>query len=161
MSNDKSLRQHLVWLLGEGNAHLTFDAAIAKLPVELRGAKSSGVPHTPWRLIEHMRIAQWDILEFCRNPKHVSPDFPDGYWPAGDAPPDDSAWDRSVAAFRADLQAMQQLVTNSDTDLFAPIAHADKGQTILREALLVADHNAYHLGQLIIVRRALGAWKDG
>src|SRR5262245_31226847 len=151
MSSDETLRQHLVWLLGEGNAHLTFDAAIARLPAELRGAKLSGVPHSPWRLIEHLRIAQWDILEFCRNAKHVSPDFPDGYWLVTDASPNDSAWDRSVAAFRVDLQVMQRLVTNPDTDLFAPIAHADKGQTILREALLVADHNAYHLGQLIIV----------
>src|SRR5262245_35965158 len=160
MSNDESLRQHLVWLLGEGNAHLTFDAAIASLPVKFRGAMASGVPHTPWRLVEHMRIAQWDILEFCRNPKHISPEFPKGYWPATDAPPDDSAWNRTVQSFRADLQAMQQLVANPATDLFAPIAHAGDRQTILREALLVADHNAYHLGQLIIVRRALGVWAD-
>ena len=106
-----------------------------------------------------MRIAQWDILEFSRNPHHVSPSFPDGYWPNGDAPPDDSAWKRSAAAFRADLQAMCDLVADEATDLFAPIPHG-QGQTILREALLVADHNAYHLGQFIIVRRALGAWPD-
>lgn len=104
-----------------------------------------------------MRIAQWDILEFSRNPQHVSPEFPHGYWPPGDAPPDGKAWEKSLAAFRADLRAMQDLVANPAVDLFAPIPHAD-GQTILREALLVADHNAYHLGQLIIVRRALGAW---
>ena len=130
------------------------------MPAELRGAKPDppkGGPHTPWRLVEHIRIAQWDILEFCRNPKHVSPKFPDGYWPDGDAPPDSTAWGKSVEAFRADLQAMQDLVADPSTDLFTPIPHGD-GQTILREALLVADHNAYHLGQLVTVRRALGAW---
>ena len=106
-----------------------------------------------------MRIAQWDILEFSRNAKHVSPPFPDGYWPDEDAPPDAVAWDRCLAAFRADLQAMQDLVADPSTDLFAPIPHGD-GQTILREALLVADHNAYHLGQLVMLRRMLGAWPE-
>ena len=106
-----------------------------------------------------MRIAQWDILEFCRNPRHVSPSFPEGYWPQGDAPPDAGAWDHTLAAFRADLQAMQDLVADPAVDLFAPIPHGE-GQTILREALLVADHNAYHLGQLVAVRRALGAWME-
>jgi hypothetical protein len=152
-----ALREHLVYLLRGGGAHLDFDAAIAGLPPGLRGGKAPGVPHTPWRLLEHLRIAQWDILEFCRNPRHASPNFPEGYWPKGDAPPDDAAWDRSVAAFRADLMAMQDLVADPKTDLFAPIAHG-KGQTVLREALLVADHNAYHLGQLVVVRRVLGAW---
>jgi DinB superfamily len=159
MDQHKLLREHLLYLLQGGGAHLHFDAAIAHLPIELRGAKPDGVPHSPWRLLEHMRIAQWDILEFSRNPHHVSPSFPDGYWPNGDAPPDDSAWKRSAAAFRADLQAMCDLVADEATDLFAPIPHG-QGQTILREALLVAHHNAYHLGQFIIVRRALGAWPD-
>ena len=161
MNTDKALRDHLLYLLRGGGAHLDFDTAIADLPIELRGAKPAGVPHSPWRLLEHMRIAQWDILEFSRNPRHVSPRFPEGYWPAGDTPPDDVAWDRSVAAFRADLAAMCDLVADPKTDLFAPIL-AGEGQTILREALLVADHNAYHLGQLVVVRRALGAWhRDG
>jgi hypothetical protein len=160
MNTDKALRDHLLYLLGGGAAHLDFDLAVAGLPANLRGARPAGVPHTPWRLLEHMRIAQWDILEFSRNPRHVSPKFPEGYWPAGDAPPDDAAWDRSVASFRADLRAMQDLVANPATDLFAPIPHGD-GQTILREALLVADHNGYHLGQLVVVRRALGAWPEG
>jgi hypothetical protein len=152
-----ALRDHLLYLLRGGGAHLDFDASVADLPVRLRGAKPAGQPHTPWRLLEHMRIAQWDILEFSRNPRHVSPPFPDGYWPRGDAPPDDGAWDRSVAAFRADLRAMQDLVADPATDLFARIPHGE-GQTVLREALLVADHNAYHLGQLVLVRRLLGAW---
>ena len=154
-----SLREHLLYLLKDGGAHLTFDKAVADLPAALRGAKPPGVPHTPWRLLEHLRIAQWDILEFTRNPRHVSPPWPAGYWPAGDAPPDDGAWDRSVAAFRADLQAMQNLVADPAMDLFKPLPHGD-GQTALREVLLVADHNAYHLGQLVMVRRLLGAWEE-
>jgi hypothetical protein len=159
MSHDAALREHVLYLLRGGGAHLDLDAALADLPVEARGAKPSGVPHTPWRLLEHMRIAQWDILEFSRNPHHVSPQFPDGYWPTGNTPPDDRAWDNSVATLRADLQAMCDLVASPATDLFAPIPHGD-GQTILREALLIADHNAYHLGQLIVIRRALGAWRE-
>ena len=161
MTEDQTagLREHLISLLKGGEAHLNFDKAISDLPKNLRGAKPAGVPHTPWRLLEHLRIAQWDILEFTRNPRHVSPPWPEGYWPAGDAPPDDGAWDRSVAAFRADLQAMQNLVADPATDLFIPLQHG-KGQTALREALLVADHNAYHLGQLIVVRRLLGIWED-
>lgn len=160
MNEDTALREHLLYLLRGGGAHLDFEAAIADLPAGLRGAKPPGVPHSPWRLLEHLRIAQWDILEFSRNPRHVSPNFPDGYWPEGDAPPDAAAWDRSVAAFRADLRAVQDLVADPRTDLFARIPHGE-GQTILREALLVADHNAYHLGQLVVVRRALGAWPEG
>ena len=155
-----SLREHLLYLLRGGGAHLDFDRAAAGLPPELQGAKPAGLPHSPWRLLEHMRIAQWDILEFSRNPRHVSPPFPDGYWPKGDAPPDPAAWDRSVAAFRTDLQAMQDLVADPGVDLFAPLPHGE-GQTILREALLVADHNSYHLGQLVVVRRLLGAWPEG
>jgi hypothetical protein len=157
MNQDQALRDHLLYLLRGGGAHLNFDAAIADLPVNLRGAKPAGVPHSPWRLLEHMRIAQWDILEFSRNPRHVSPTFPEGYWPETDAPPDQAAWDQSANAFRVDLQAMCALVADPKTDLFARIPHGE-GQTILREALLIADHNAYHLGQLVVVRRALGAW---
>ena len=157
--SDQALREHVVYLLRGGGAHLHFEQAIADLPEDLRGAKVQGVPHTPWRLLEHLRTCQWDILEFSRNPDHVSPDFPEGYWPEGDAPPDADSWDKSVQAFRADLQAMIGLVTDPGTDLFARIPHGD-GQTILREALLLADHNAYHLGQLVLLRRCLGAWKD-
>lgn len=158
MKSDQALREHLVHLLRGGGAHLDFDKAIGGLPAALRGVRPGGLPHSPWRLLEHMRLAQWDILEFCHNPRHVSPEFPDGYWPQEDSP-SDAAWDRSVEAFRADLKAMQRLVADPATDLFAKIPHGD-GQTILREALLVADHNAYHLGQLVVVRRLLGAWQD-
>jgi hypothetical protein len=156
MNTDQLLRQHVLYLLRGGGAHLNIDAAIADLPVDLRGAKPAGVVHSPWRLVEHMRIAQWDILEFCRNPKHVSPEFPDGYWPAVDGPSDAAVWDNAIAAFHRDLETMQHLVADPATDLFAPIPHGD-GQTVLREALLVADHNAYYLGQSVGVRRALGA----
>jgi hypothetical protein len=159
MNQDQALREHILYLLRGGGAHLDFKSAMADLPAELRGAKPAGVPHSPWRLVEHMRIAQWDILEFCRNPKHVSPQFPYGYWPSGDAPPDGKGWERSLAGFEGDLQAMCDLVHNPATDLFARIAHGE-GQTVLREALLVADHNGYHLGQLMVVRRALGSWAE-
>jgi DinB superfamily len=154
-----ALREHLLYVLRGGGAHLDFDHAIAQLPSDLRGVKPAGLPHSPWRLVEHMRIAQWDILRFCIDGQHVSPTFPEGYWPTGDAPPNSGAWDKSVEAFRADLNAMQDLVSSPGTDLFAPLPHGN-GQTILREALLVADHNAYHLGQLIVVRRLLGAWLE-
>ena len=158
MSNDKALREHLRYLLRGGGAHLNFDAALTGLPAKLRGAKVKRLPFTVWRLLEHMRIAQWDILEFSRNTKHVSPEFPEGYWPASDAPPGAAAWERSVKAFRADLRAMERLVADPATDLFVRIPHGT-GQTLLREALLVADHNAYHLGQIVMLRRLLGAWK--
>lgn len=157
--SDQTVREHVLYLLQGGGAHLGFDQAIADLPEDLRGARVEGVPHTPWRLLEHMRICQRDILEFSRNPKHESPEFPDGYWPEGDAPPSSDSWDQSAQAFRADLQAMIELVADPSTDLYARIPHGG-GQTILREALLVADHNAYHLGQMVLLRRCLGAWKD-
>jgi hypothetical protein len=159
MKDDRILREHLADLLSNGHAHLNFDKAVADLPITLRGAKHPDVVHTPWRLVEHMRIAQWDILRFCVDPGHVSPDFPAGYWPQGDGPDDAKGWDHSVAGFRADLKAMIHLVTDPATDLFTPLPHG-QGQTVLREALLVADHNAYHLGQLVTVRRLLGAWTE-
>jgi hypothetical protein len=159
MNDELALREHLIELLTGGHAHLDFEKAIAGLPVELRGARPPGLPHTPWRLVEHMRIAQWDILRFSVDRKHVSPEFPVGYWPAGDAPPKPESWEKSVAAFRSDLQAMKDLVSNPGSDLFKPFPHGD-GQTLLREALLIADHNAYHLGQLVTVRRLLGAWSE-
>ena len=157
MNQDQALRDHLLELLEGRSAHVDFDQAIGDLPKELRGTKAPGLPHTVWQLLEHLRIAQWDILEFSRNRGHVSPDWPEGYWPATEAPPDDAAWERSLEGFRQDLKAMQDLVNDPATDLYAKIPWGD-GQTILREALLVADHNAYHLGQIVCVRQVLGAW---
>jgi hypothetical protein len=156
MTNDNSLRKHLLSLLNGGNAHLTFDEAIKDFPAALRGKRPKGSPHSPWEILEHMRIAQWDILEFTRNSEHVSPDFASGYWPTTPEPPDNKAWSKSEDAFRADLKAMTALVSDKSTDLFTPIPHGS-GQTVLREALVLADHNAYHLGQLVLLRRILGA----
>jgi hypothetical protein len=156
-ATDSSLRKHLVYLLQGGGAHLSFDAAVARFPAGLRGTKPADAEHSAWQLVEHLRMAQWDILEFSRNPGHVSPEFPAGYWPKTEAPPTARAWNQTLHTFRADLQAMIALVTKPKTDLFARIPHGD-GQTILREALLLADHNAYHLGELVLLRRLLGAW---
>jgi hypothetical protein len=157
--HDHSLRRHLVDLLKGGSAHVQFEEVIAGIPARLRGRKPPGMPHSPWMLLEHMRIAQRDILEFSRNKRHVSPDWPQGYWPGREAPASSAAWSASVRNFRKDLRSMQNLVANPKTDLYARIPWAD-GQTILREALLLADHNAYHLAQLVDVRRLLGAWPE-
>ena len=155
---DASLRQHLINLLTAGHAHADFDTAIRNIPPALRGKRPKGAAHSPWEVLEHMRIAQWDIVEFSRDPRHKSPDWPVGYWPGSPVPPDAKAWDKSVRAFRKDLKATCDLVADQTTDLYARIPHGN-GQTILREALLVADHNSYHLGEVIVVRRLLGCWK--
>jgi len=155
--HDKALREHLLYLLSGGGAHAKFDDIVKDMPEHLRGVKPPGLPHTAWTLLEHLRIAQWDILEFSRNAKHKSPKWPQGYWPRMEAPASPKAWDKSIQQFQEDLKAMQDLVASAETDLFARIPWGD-GQTILREALLVADHNAYHLGQLVDLRRLLQAW---
>ena len=157
MNDNTALRKHLVELLRGGHAHVDFEKAIAGLPAKLRGARVPKLPYSAWGLLEHLRIAQWDILEFIRNPKHVSPKWPEGYWPKDDAPSDSAAWNASVAAFRRDLKELEGLAKNPASDLFAAIPHGD-GQTILREVLLAADHNAYHLGEMVALRRLLGAW---
>ena len=156
---DQSLRDHLLYLLSGEGAHAKFEDVIDEFPEKLRGEKMKNFPHTAWMLLEHLRIAQWDILEFSCNAKHKSPDFPSGYWPKEVAPPSTAAWDESVRGFRSDLKAMQELVANPKSDLYAPFPWGD-GQTLLREAMLVADHNSYHLGQLVALRRLLGGWKD-
>jgi hypothetical protein len=156
--NDKVLREHLASLLSGGNAHVDAKATFAGIPAKLKGVRPEGLPFSIWELLEHMRIAQWDILEFSRDAKHVSPEWPKGYWPKAKQNPTPAMWEKSLKAFTRDLTAMKKLVGNAKTDLFAPIPHG-KGQTILREALLVADHNAYHLGQILLVRRLLGNWK--
>lgn len=158
--NDKALRQHLIYLLRGRGAHLSAEAAFRIPPVKARGVRPPGAQHSIWELLEHMRIAQWDILDFSRNPDYEHMDFPGDYWPQSPAPPNRAAWDKSLRAFRADLRAMEKLVASPKTDLYARIPWGS-GQTILREALLIADHNAYHLGQVVLVRRLLGAWPGG
>ncbi|MEX0745757.1 MAG: DinB family protein [Phycisphaeraceae bacterium] len=153
------IREDVIELLTGGGAHLDFDRAVAELPAKLRGGKPEGQPHTPWRLVEHMRLAQHDIVAFVVDADHVSPPWPEGYWPEGDAPPSATAWQQSLAGFRRDAKRIQKLVADPKTDLLTPLPHGD-GQTILREAMLIADHNAYHLGQLVVVRRLLGAWDE-
>lgn len=157
-NSEKTLREHLLFLLKGGGAHAKFEDVVADFPAKLRRHKVANFPHTAWMLLEHMRIAQWDILEFSRDRNHVSPDWPGGYWP-GQAPPNAAAWTESIRKFQKDLKAMQALAANPKTDLYAPLPWGD-GQTVLREALLIADHNAYHLGQLVTLRRLLGIWQE-
>lgn len=155
--SDKALRdQVIVFLQGKG-AHIEFDDVFKNWPNAQRGVKAEGIPYSAWQILEHMRIAQWDILEFSRDAGHISPEFPQGYWPESGTPPDAAAWDNCIEQFYADLGEMEALVADPKTDLFAKIPHGT-GQTIFREALLIADHNSYHLGQLVIIRRALGIW---
>ncbi|MGH9775312.1 MAG: DinB family protein [Candidatus Acidiferrales bacterium] len=156
---DRSLRKHVANLLSGRGAHLDVKSVFAGMPASESVAKPAGAPHTPWQLLEHIRIAQWDILEFSRDAKHVSPGFPDGYWPKTEAPPSDEAWEKSLRSVAAELEEMRKLVLDPRTDLFARIPHGT-GQTILREALLIADHNAYHAGQVVLLRRLLGAWNE-
>ena len=154
-SPDKFLRQHLLDLLGGGGAHISFDKVMEDWPVQLAAAKVSNFPHTAWMLLEHMRIAQWDILEFSRNANHVSPAWPEGYWPDSEGPASEKEWSASIAEFKKELRAMEKLVADPKTDLHARLPWGD-GQTVLREVLLAADHNAYHLGQLVMLRKCMG-----
>jgi uncharacterized damage-inducible protein DinB len=156
MSEDP-LRAHVLRLLEWQDAHAGFDAAVEGIPPELRGIQPGGLPFSPWQLLEHLRLTQLDILEFCRDPDYQEPRWPEDYWPAAAAPPSEGAWEESVAGFRADREALQRLAAGPEPDLFAMIPHGS-GQTYLRGLLLVADHNAYHVGQLIVVRRLLGVW---
>ena len=151
------LREQLAKFQNWREAHADFDAAAADIPPDLRGKTPPGLPYSPWQLIEHMRITQGDILEFCRSKGYTERKWPDAYWPKAAAPPDAGAWDACVAAFRRDRKALQEMIRDPQCDLFAKVP-AGTGQTFLREFLLVADHTAYHVGQLVAVRRLLGAW---
>jgi len=157
MDRDQSLREQLAEALRAGHAHQPPSEILAALPVALQGQAPAPGLATPWQLLEHLRISQWDILEFSRNPGHVSPRWPEGYWPPETAPADAAAWDRSVAGFGGDLQALVALATDPARDLLAPFAYGD-GQTLAREVILAAVHNAYHLGQLVTARRMLDSW---
>jgi hypothetical protein len=153
--SDRALRDHVLFLLKGGGAHATFADTLEGWPLQFAGIKVAKFPHTAWMLLEHIRLAQLDILEFSRNSKHVSPKWPEGYWPESAAPPNEQAWTSSIEACIKDLQAMQKMVSDQKIDVFAKIPWGD-GQTILREALIMADHNAYHLGQLMMLRKSLG-----
>lgn len=158
MTEDQRLRRHLARLLDWHDAHADFDRVVADVPFPVRGVRPEGLPYSLWQLLEHMRLTQHDILDFCLNPQYQQPAWPADYWPRDEAPPDADAWERSVAAFRADRQALTEMVADPQSDLFSEIAHGE-GQTLLREVLLVADHSAYHLGEMVAVRRLLGVWE--
>jgi hypothetical protein len=154
MDKDRIVREHLLKLLRGGEAHADFDSAIEDFPLEKINERIPGIPYSAWDVVEHIRIAQWDILEFSRNPNHVSPSWPEGYWPPKDAKASKQQWQQSIAQILSDREEMEQIVEDQTKDLYAPIPHGD-GQTLLREALLVADHNAYHLGVLVALKRIL------
>lgn len=156
--DDQALRTHLSRLLDWEDAHRGFEAAVRDVPPGLMGMRPEGLPYSPWELLEHLRLAQRDILDFCRDPAYEAPESMAAYWPSDPEPPSPGAWDESVAAFRADRAALQALAADPDIDLFAAVPQG-AGQTFLRELLLVADHDAYHVGQLIAVRRLLGIWE--
>ena len=149
---DDAVRKHVLYLLRGGGAHLSFDDFVGSFPADLCNRQVEGLPYTPWQVLEHMRLAQWDILEFSRDPDHVSPEWPKGYWPEQNESGTPASWQQTIGQFRKDLQQMEALVEDPSTDLYAKIPHGD-GQTILREALLIADHNAYHLGVLAVMAR--------
>jgi hypothetical protein len=155
-NNDQALRDHVLYLLRGEGAHITFDALVADFPTEKCGERLDGLPYTAWQVLEHIRIAQWDILEFSRDAKHVSPKWPEGYWPDREQVGTAELWQETTSKLRADLKDFETLVSDSSVDLFAKIPHGS-GQTILREALLIADHNSYHLGALLVMSRMLKA----
>ena len=157
MNDIESIRRHLVRALDWQDAHVGFDAAVKGLPAKLRGTRPKGFPHSPWELLEHLRLAQRDLLDFCRNPDYVAGNFPDDYWPKSPKPPKPKSWSESVAAFRSDRETLKAFVADPKYDLSARIPHGE-GQTYLRSILLVIDHGAYHVGQLVMVRKLLGAW---
>jgi hypothetical protein len=157
MDPDRVVREQLLSLLRGGNAHMSFDEAVAEFPLEHINSRPPNVTYSPWHLLEHIRIAQWDILEYIRNSEHVSPQWPEGYWPPPEQQADEMKWHKTINDFRADLESLQGLVEDSGMDLYAPVPHATTC-TIFREILIVADHNAYHIGEFAILRQVTGTW---
>jgi len=158
MASDSALREQLTQLLRGGQAHATFDDVVREFPLDRIGVRPAGAPHSAWELLEHLRIAQNDILEFSLSAEHVSPKFPDGYWPKSPAPEKEGQWNSSIRDFHDDLARFEALVLDPAQDLHRKFPWGD-GQTLFREALLIADHNSYHMGQLVLVRRLLDAWE--
>lgn len=157
MPDDRSLREQLARVLAWEDAHTSFDTVVSELEPRHRGIQPAGLPYSPWQLVEHLRLAQFDILDFCLNPRYREQNWPDDYWPSSQAPPSDAAWAEGVQRFKDDRQALRDLALNPAIRLDARIPHGN-GQTYLRELLLAADHAAYHVGELVVVRRLLGAW---
>jgi len=159
MESDKVVREQLLYLIRGGNAHMNFDQAVADFPIQNINTKPPNVSYTPWYLLEHLRIAQWDILEFIRDPKHVSPTWPKGYWPPENEEADQAKWEKTIGDFQADMETLQEMVVDQQVDLYAQIPHAPD-YTILREILLVADHNSYHIGEFAILRQVMDSWQS-
>ncbi len=157
MEKEEVIRKQLLELLRGGNAHMTFDEAIAEFPMHLINSKAPGMPYAPWHILEHMRIVQWDIVEFIQNSNHASPEWPQGYFPSPKETADEAGWQKTINRFLADLEVLKDLATDRSLDLFTPIPHA-KGYTIYREILLAADHNAYHIGEFAFMRQVMNAW---
>lgn len=157
---NESLRQHVLYLLKGDGAHADFEATVKDLPAKLRGEKPDGAEHSPWEVLEHLRIAQWDVLKAIEDAKHVSPGFPAGYWPTAAEPKNAKDWDASVQAFQKDFDALVKLVSSDKTDLLAPLHNSDD-QTVMRKIMMVADHTSYHLGEMVLLRRLMGTWSAG
>ena len=158
MTTDQQIRQQIAKLLDWGDAHADFRTAVDDFPEDLRSEVPSGFSRSAWELLEHMRIALWDIVEFTKDARHKSPPWPDGYWPPLRTPPQEEAWQQSVRSFVDLVEEMRGLILDRHRPLLEPLPRG-QGQTLMREALLVADHNSYHLGQLVQLRKALKAWK--
>ena len=158
MEQSDTLREQLVKLLSWQDAHVNFDDAVEGIPLQSQSLQPAGLPYSPWQLLEHMRLTQRDILDFCRDPTYEGPNWPDDYWPKSANPPTPESWQKSVDTFRADREALASLISDPTLDLYAKIPHGE-GQTYLREAVLAADHSAYHIGELVALRRLLGVWK--
>jgi len=157
MTSDQVVREQLLALLNGGNAHMNFEQAVTDFPAEHFNTRPDNVAYTPWHILEHLRIAQWDILEFIRNPDHISPDWPKGYWPDPAEESDQNQWKETISAFLSNLGSLRSLVKDSGVDLYAPIPHAPN-YTIFREILVVSDHNAYHIGEFAILRQVMSTW---
>ena len=157
-SNDEVIREHVLFALNGDGAHVDFETAMRDLPEALRDKRPPGAAHSLWEVIQHLRIAQWDILEYIRNSSHVSPEFPAGYWPAVNSQPSSDSWEESLEKFRADFAAIIAMVSDPTCDILAPL-HGVSGQTIARKLLMLADHNAYHLGEFVALRRVLAGWQ--
>jgi hypothetical protein len=157
MAADEKLREQLLELLRGGHAHMSFDQVVRDFPLDRINTRPPNTPYTPWRLLEHMRIAQWDIVEFIRDPDYESPEWPEGYWPDDEREANEEQWQDTLEAFRSDRRALEKMVTDPQVDLQADLAHAE-GYNVLREVLVVADHSAYHIGELAMMRQVMDIW---